>query len=89
MAAKNNTNRIYIADHSAFGGSIDIEDFSTNAPNKRRIKNQMDALAFQKSLENKRNEKENYKNMTLEELKEMRIISNTDGRPTSNLTNEK
>lgn len=27
--------------------------------------------------------------MTLEELREMRLVSNTNGRPTSTLTNEK
>lgn len=89
MAAIGNTSSIYKVDHSTFGGIIDIEDFSTNTSNRRRIKNQMNALTFQKSLENKRKTKEDYKNMTLEELKEMKIISNTDGRPTNNLTNEK
>ena len=30
-----------------------------------------------------------YQSMTLEELREMRLVSNTNGRPTSTLTNEK
>ncbi len=88
MKTRNDT-KAYKADHSTFGGIIDIEDFNTNTTNKKRIRNQMDALIFQKSLESERKQKEDYKNMTLEELKEMRIISNTDGRPTSTLTNEK
>ncbi len=89
MKTRKDTTQAYKADHSIFGGVIDIEDFNTNTTNKKRMRNQMDALIFQKSLESERKQKENYKNMTLEELKEMRIISNTDGRPTSTLTNEK
>ena len=76
-------------DHIHFGGEINIEDFNTYSPNKKRINNQMDVLNFQKTLKNKRIDKERYKNMTLEELREMRIISNTNGRPTSTLTDEK
>lgn len=85
------TSNKYKTDHSTFGGIIDIEDFNTYTPNKRRISNQIDAINFQRQLlirQNKRKENEKYKDMTLEELKEMRLISNTDGRPTSTLTNE-
>lgn len=89
MATRNNTDGIYKVDHSTFGGIIDMEDFNTNTPNKRRINNQMDALNFQKTLESRKKEKKKYKNMTLEELEERRIISNTNGRPTSTLTDEK
>jgi len=79
-------------DHSDFGGIIEIEDFNTNSPNKKRISNQIDAINLQSAIENKikqKNEEKKYKNMTLEELRELRLISNTNGRPTSSLTNEK
>lgn len=38
-------------DHSVFGGNIEIEDFNTSSPNKRRIDNQMEAVHFQETLE--------------------------------------
>ena len=82
----------YKSDHSTFGGEIDIEDFNTYSPNKKRINNQIEAELFHKTLLKKKKEnemEEKYKNMTLEELKEMKLISNTNGRPTSTLTNEK
>ena len=78
--------------HNAFGGIIEIEDFSTESPSKRRISNQIDANNLPndlKSQSKKRKEYEKYKHMTLEELKEMRIVSNTTGKPSSTLTNEK
>ena len=82
----------YKPDHSTFSGEIDIEDFNTYFPNKKRISNQMEAELFQKTLLKKKKEnemEEKYKNMTLEELKEMKLISNTNGRPSATLTNEK
>lgn len=75
----------YKTDYKEFGGNIDIEDFNTHFPNKKRINNQADAV----NMSNQRKEEQKYKMMTLEELKEMKIISNTDGRPSSNLTDEK
>ena len=78
--------------HNNFGGIIDINDFSTNTPNKKRINNQIEAELLQNVLLKKKKERETeekYKQMTLEELKEMRIISNTNGRPSSNLTDDK
>lgn len=81
-----NTND-YKPDHTLFGGEIDVEDFNTSRPNKKRNNNHTDinskSYREQKELERK------YKSMTLEELREMRIISNTNGRPTSTLTDEK
>lgn len=80
------------SDHTQYGGEISIEDFNTYSPNKRRISYQIDANALScilKKQAKKKLELERYKKMTLEELREMKIISNTDGRPTSNLTNEK
>ncbi len=82
----------YNVDHSTFGGIIDIEDFNTNSPNKKRISNQIDAINLQSTIENKikqKSEEKKYKDMTLEDLKELRLISNTNGRPTSSMTDEK
>ena len=82
----------YKPDHTTFSGEIDIEDFNTYSPNKKRINNQIEAELFQKTLLKKKKEnemEEKYKNMTLEELKEMKLISNTNGRPTSAMTDEK
>ena len=79
-------------DHSTFGGEITIEDFNTCSPNKKRISNQIDGMNLHKTIQkeqNKKNEEKKYKNMTLEELKELRLISNTNGRPTSFMTDEK
>ena len=78
--------------HMQYGGEIAIEDFNTYSPNKNRIKKQTEAAQMLSNLQevtNKRKEMEQYKHMTLEELKEMKIISNTDGRPSSSLTDEK
>lgn len=78
--------------HTFFGGIIDPDDFSTVLPNKKRITNQKQAdilpIKIKQKLKNKHME-ENYKNMTLEELREMKIVSNTDGRPLYSLTDEK
>lgn len=79
-------------DHSTFGGEITIEDFNTYSPNKKRISNQIDANNLPEIIKEKQNKKDKekkYKNMTLEELKELRLISNTNGRPTSSMTDEK
>ena len=61
-----------ITNHSVFGGNIEIEDFNTSCPNKRRIQNQMEAVHLQQTLEKRkyRTEKEKkYKTMNLEQLK--------------------
>lgn len=87
------TENIIIAKkHNTFSGEIDIEDFSTFCPNKERINKYVKADNLQKNIEEKLNNKkmeEKYKTMTLEELREMRLISNTNGRPSSTLTDEK
>ena len=75
--------------HNTFSGEIDIEDFSTFSPNKERINKYESANKFQKELHNKKEQEKRYKTMTLEELREMKLISNTNGRPSSTLTNEK
>lgn len=75
----------YKADHTKFGGIIELEDFNTSHPNKKRLRNQANEIV---ALE-KRKEEEKYKHMTLEKLREMKIVSNTNGRPSSTLTDEK
>lgn len=85
VAPKHNNNNL-------FGGTIDLEDFNTNSPNKNRIGNQIKATNLEYQLKQKikvKKEGERYKHMTLEELREMKIVSNTNGRPSSNLTDEK
>jgi len=80
------------ADHCTFGGIIDNEDFNTNSPNKRRIRNQIDAIKLKTTIEKqtkKKGEEKKYKNMTLEELKELKLISNSNGKPTSFMTDAK
>ena len=82
----------YKTGHSTFSGEIDIEDFNTSKPNKKRISNQIEAINFPETIKKKqikKDKEEKYKNMTLEELKEMRIISNTNGRLDSNMTDER
>lgn len=82
----------YEENHSTFSGEIQIEDFNTYSPNKKRISNQIEAINFPETIKKKqikKDKEEKYKNMTLEELKEMRIISNTNGRPDSNMTDER
>lgn len=79
-------------EHRYFGGIIDIEDFNTIDPNKNRINNQVDAINLQNKLKDKRQEiktMKQYQHMTLEELREIKLVSNTNGRPTSDLTNDK
>lgn len=89
MTTKSYNTRSYMINHSTFGGEIDLEDFNTNSPNKKRISKQADTFKLQKALEKEKKMKEKYKNMTLEDLREMKLISNTNGRPSSNLTDEK
>lgn len=78
--------------HSQYGGEIIIEDFNTYSPNRNRINNQAYATNFSYELQkqkNKKQELERYTKMTLEELRETKLISNSDDRPTSTLTDEK
>lgn len=85
-------NIIITKKYNTFSGEIDIEDFSTFSPNKERINKYVKADNLQKNIEEKLNNKkmeEKYKTMTLEELREMKLISNTNGRPSSTLTDEK
>ncbi len=92
MAAKiYNTGR-HNTDHSMYSGEIEWDDFNTNTPNKNRIANQAAANNMPSVLQEnirKQKELEKYKNMTIEELREQKLISNTNGRPSSTLTDEK
>ena len=47
----------YKPDHTTFSGEIDIEDFNTYSPNKKRINNQIDAINLPKTIKNKQNKK--------------------------------
>ena len=84
MTKCNITSSNYI-NHTTFGGVITIEDFNTHSPNKKRISNQIDAnnlTEIIKKEQTKKDEDKKYKSMTLEGLRELRLISNTNGRPT-------
>lgn len=84
--------KIYTQNHNTFSGEIDIYDFSTETPNKKRINKYVEADNLEKTIiekERQKKEMKNYQSMTLEELREMRLISNTNGRPSSTLTDEK
>ena len=79
----------YKTDYSAYGGEIDLDDFNTYSPNKKRISNQIDANNLSENIRKEKERKNLALTYTLEELREMRLVSNTNGRPTSLLTNEK
>lgn len=79
----------YKQDHSIYIGEIDMEDFNTYSPNKKRIKNQADAGRLPQKIMEEKELKNTALNYTLEELREMRLVSNTDGRPVYTLTDEK
>lgn len=83
----------FVTNHNQYGGEITIEDFNTYSPNKNRINNQSYAVNFSYELQKQKNRErklEQYTKMTLEELRETNLIkSKSDGRPTSDLTDEK
>lgn len=82
------TSETFTENHNSatlFSGEIEIEDFNTYQPNRKRINNQANAAKLEKSIIK---EKE-YMRYTLEELREMKLVSNTNGRPLSSLTDEK
>lgn len=68
-----------------FMETIDIEDFNTERPNTGRLKKLFDVLEL--SEQNK--EMEKYKGMTMDDLRMNKIISNTDGKPSPSITDEK
>ena len=82
----------YTTNHNNYSGVIDIEDFSTYEPNRQRIYKYQDADNLEEKMKSKDKVKKKmntYKSMTLEELKELRLVSNTNGRPSSTLTDKK
>lgn len=88
----NHATRTYNMKHTTFGGEVSQEDFNTSFPDKNRLNRQINDERFEQSLsENsrRRKETEKYREMTLEELKEMKLISNANGRPSSSLTDER
>ena len=82
----------YTQNYNTFAGEIDIDDFSTETPNKKRINKYIEADNLEKTIikkERQKKEMKNFQSMTLEELREMKLVSNTNGRPNSTLTDEK
>lgn len=77
------TKNNYSVKHDTYSGEISVEDFNTYSPNKKRIINQHEADILTNKLKGK---SQKMKNMSLEELKELRLISNTEGRPTDSMT---
>lgn len=73
----------------SYSGEINIEDFNTYTLNKKRINSYLDAKNFNSDCKKKKEIQKMYKGMTLEELREEKLISNTDGRPSPTLTDEK
>lgn len=63
-----------------YSGIIEPEDFNTYEPNKNRIGNQKSADELMEDTK---------MGLTLEELRELRKVSNTDGRPSPDLTDKK
>lgn len=78
-------NQKYKATTPIFIETIDIEDFNTECPNTGRFKKLFNALEL--SEQNK--EMEKYKGMTMDDLRMNKIISNTDGKSSPSLTDEK
>lgn len=75
-----------------YGGEIDVEDFNTYEPNKRRINKYAKAdELYNTLLANKKRQEEMriYKRMTLQELKQIGKISASDGKPSDTLTDSK
>ena len=82
----------YTQNHNTFAGEIDINDFSTFSSSKKRINKYIEADSLEKTIiekERQKNEMKKYQSITLEELREMKLVSNTNGRPSSTLTDEK
>lgn len=92
MTGRFNTEQImenYKPDHTQYSGEIQIEDFNTYIPNKNRINSYTDSIKFNADCCKRKEIQKMYKGMTLEELREKKFISNTDGRPLPSLTDEK
>ena len=73
-----------VKNHNNYSGDLTVEDFSTFSPNKKRINTQMVADKLPETLRNKKIKNEEKKKMqsyTLEELRAMKLVSNTNGRP--------
>lgn len=82
----------YKPDYTCYGGDVDVDDFNTYFPSKMALSKQEDAIKFDMEMKRKKKEKEElkkYLGLSCETLREMGILSNTDGRPVSSLTDEK
>ena len=51
MKETNKTN--YTENHNTYSGVIDVEDFSTSTPNKKRINKYQDAINLEKTIHDK------------------------------------
>ena len=51
MKETNKTN--YTENHNTYSGVIDVEDFSTSTPNKKRINKYQDAINLEKTMHDK------------------------------------
>lgn len=70
-----------------YGGELHIDDFSTELPNPERVNNDKDTDSLNESIKNQA-EIRKYYGMTYEKLKNLKLISNTDGRPVDYLTDK-
>ncbi len=85
------------SEQTKWSGELSSGDFNTCSPNKNRIENQAYAELIKQRFDKEKRaggkapcpDEERYKEMTLEQLREQKIISNTDGRPTKGLTDMK
>lgn len=75
-----------------WSGVLNADDFNTHEPYTKRINNQVKAENLEhefKGKKEKRDKKKEYLSMSLEQLKELSVISNSNGRPNSSMTDEK
>lgn len=75
-----------------WSGVISLADFDTSNPNKKRMSSHTKADNLYKELKEKQEKEkkfQEYLNMSLEQLREQRLISNSNGKPTDLMTDEK
>lgn len=82
-------NNFYKTSRCTWGGNINVSDFNTYEPNTNRTNEFINAEKFNEDICKRRELQKMYKDMSLEELRENKLISNTDGRPSSTLTDNK
>lgn len=75
--------------YTILSGKIEMDDFNPNKPNRNRINNQAEAQTLELKLLRKKAQEQKIRSYTIEDLKRMRLISNTDNKPSPTLTDEK